>query len=103
MPAVAASRFERCVAEDRQATWHAAAAFACLVAAVLVGRLLDSDTVVWISAVTGYFSLAWFLHRALVLWDIDLPLRLDPREVPRAASRFTSSLRDFQAGPHGLV
>ncbi len=72
-------------------------------AGVLAGRLLDSDTVVWISAVAGYLFLAWFVRRALVLWDIDSPLRHDPRERPSASSRFTSSLRDFRAGQQGLL
>jgi hypothetical protein len=61
-------------ADRRRALWHAAAAFACLAAGILAGGLLHSDTVVWVSAVIGFFSLAWFLRRALVLWDIDPPL-----------------------------
>jgi hypothetical protein len=61
-------------ADRRRALWHAAATFAGLAAGILAGGLLHSDTVVWVSAVTGFFCLAWFLRRALVLWDIDPPL-----------------------------
>lgn len=45
---------------------------------MLSGGLLHSDTLVWIFAVTGFFALAWFLRRALVLWEIDPPLADDP-------------------------
>jgi hypothetical protein len=82
--AVDPSESERRGADHGRAPWHAAAAFACLLAGVLAGRLLDSDTVVWIAAVTGYLFFGWFLRRALVLWDIDSPLRHRP---PREAER----------------
>ena len=89
--------------DRRRALWHVATALPCLIAGVLAGRLLDSDTVAWISAITGYLFLACFVRRALVLWDIDSPLRHDPRERPSASSRGTSSLRDSQAGQQGLL
>jgi hypothetical protein len=79
-----------------------AAAFAGLIAGVLAGQLFGSETVVWIAAVAGYLSFGGFLHRALVLWDIDSPLRHEPRERQNASSRFTNSLRDFRAGSNGL-
>jgi hypothetical protein len=96
------SKPDRRGADRRRALWHLAAALTCLIAGVLAGRLLGSDTVVWIAAVAGYLSLGCFLHRALVLWDIDSPMRHDPREQPTGSSRFPNSLRDFRAGSQGL-
>jgi hypothetical protein len=64
--------------------------------------MLGSDTVVWIAVVAGYLSVGCFLHRAIVLWDIDSPLRHDHREKPTASSSFSDSLRDFRAGSQGL-
>jgi hypothetical protein len=54
---------------------------------VLAGGLLHSDTVVWMSAVTGFFSLVWFLRRALVLWEIDSPLSEDSGKSLRVLGR----------------
>jgi hypothetical protein len=61
-------------ADRRRTLWHTAAAFACFVAGILAGKFLHSDTVVWVSAIIGFFFVAWFLRRALVLWDFDSPL-----------------------------
>jgi hypothetical protein len=55
---------------------------------VLAGALLHSDTVVWISAVAGFLALAWFLRRALVLWEIDSPLFEDSDKLLRNLDRF---------------
>jgi hypothetical protein len=83
-------------ADRRRALWHAAAAFASLVLGVLTGRLLHSDTVVWMSAVTGFFALAWFLRGALVLWEIDSPLFEDPDKTLRIRGRS----RPLAGSPH---
>jgi hypothetical protein len=74
--------------DRRRALWHVAAAFVCLGAGVLAGALLHSDTVVWISAVTGFVFLTRFVRRALVLWEIDSPLFEDSGKFLRDLDRF---------------
>ena len=88
-------------ADHRGAFRNAGAGFGSLFAgAFLAGQLRSPVPVVALFA-AGYLLFAFFIHRALVLWNIDPPIRRKHgmhREVSSAHADLASTLRSFRAG-----
>lgn len=88
----------------REALGNSAAAMACFIGGAVGAGLQSSEAWVWVLFAAGYLLGAVFTHRALVLWNVDLPVRPGKlRERSNHRNSFSSSLRDFQPGHHAFL